>query len=221
MLPTSHHRRSGEKPLLQRRSRLAPVELRHDVELESGHATEIDSVLLDLARGTGGTECVLLPDDLAIRSPTVGRPPEHELLRSRCVTFLEHHADAFDSLGLIEVEAYRLRSRLRRAPPWPACRVERELDRVCRVFRRDLDLRMTLDVQPACGGGFGANGRLTNDALAHFRASVEIDRRQPRRRFLSGTHSSSSPGCTSRAAQIRSRVSAVKRPNRIVRSANR
>jgi len=95
------------------------------------------------------TEVVLLTHNLAVRSTTIRRPPQHELLRACLLIFLKHELNTPQCLELIKQEADRLLSGLCCPPSRSRARHQRRLDRVCRLLGGEFDLCQPLQVEPA------------------------------------------------------------------------
>src|SRR5262245_3513882 len=110
-----------------------------DRQFECAHPHELDAELLDLAGRTRGAEGVLLPHDVLVGSPAIGRPAQRELLGSAGLHFDKAQPNARKSLWLVEDESDALLTRLCCTPAWRIATQQCGLDWVRGILRRQLD----------------------------------------------------------------------------------
>jgi hypothetical protein len=102
---------------LQGCTRVAPLHIGHDVDLEVRHTIERHLIIFDLVHGAWRAKGILLPHDLPVGLAAVGGPPHDELLGARLLGFGEDEPQLMQRLGAIKDEPDNLRARLGGPPP--------------------------------------------------------------------------------------------------------
>src|SRR5689334_627129 len=108
---------SGESPFRETGMGMPSPRIGDDGQLQRGNRAEIQVEIFHLAGRARWTEGVLLPQDIAGRAATIGRPAQGKLLGPLGGRLIEAEQNAPELLRLMEQDADALGTGLRRSPP--------------------------------------------------------------------------------------------------------
>jgi hypothetical protein len=117
MIQGSHPQALPEPQFLQGGTRIAPLDIRDDAELDMRDVIEPYLIVFDLVHGAWRAKGILLPHDFPVRLASVCGPPHDKLLGARLLRFGEDEPQMVQRLGTIKHEPDDLLARLGSPPP--------------------------------------------------------------------------------------------------------
>jgi hypothetical protein len=152
--------RLSETHFLQGGTRVAPLDIGHDAELDVRDAIERHLIVLDLVHGAWRAKSILLPHSLPVGLSAVCGPPHDELLGACLLRFGKDEPQTVQRVGAIKHEPDDLLARMGGPPPGRCTRHQRGFNGAGRILGGELDLGQRRHIEPWLTQGGGVSGVL-------------------------------------------------------------